>query len=573
MRWKWLFFCLVAVGAGLVWQNEKARSELWRELQLGRETLNNLAGGYEPWQVVFVTAGLTLFAVSIWAFLFREDESLGSRLKKTFFSLVRNLPFIRSKIESEMNKMVASLGKSAFGRKPGELYRTTLPKTGFTTEEVMKEIASRQEVEKDVEWNRGWVSGATYNCSPELTTLNTEVYRKFMWSNPLHMDVFPFVRKMEAEVVQWCVDIYNGGEEACGVLTSGGTESILMAMRAYQQLGLERGIRHPEIIAPISVHCAFNKAASYFRMKLTLVPVDPLTRKVNVKAMAAAISSNTVVLVGSAPHFPHGIIDPISDIAQLAHKNNLCCHVDCCLGGFLVPFMEKAGFKLDPCDFRVKGVTSISADTHKYGYTPKGTSVIMYSNKKLRHKQFFVDPNWQGGVYVTPTMAGSRPGGTIATTWATMMHLGEEGYIDATRKIVNTAQKVVAAVKSTPGLYVLGSPKLSVVAFGSKDFDIYRLSTALTEKGWNLNILQFPPSVHICFTLVHTQEGVAERFIADMQSSTAEIMKQPKQKGTGSAVLYGTSQNIADRSLISEMAMRFMDLYYKAGPVSEDERG
>ncbi len=427
MRWKWLFLCVLVVGAGFLWQNEEARKELWRELQYARKTLNDLAGGYEPWQVAFVSAAVTLLAVGIHSFLFHEDESLGSRMKKAFFKFVRRLPFIRSKIQSEIEKMVSSVGASAFGAKPGETFRTSFPKKGHSVEEVMREIDERQQVVKDVEWRKGWVSGTTYDCSPQLTALNAEVYAKFLWSNPLHMDVFPSLRKMEAEVVQWCVEIFNGGKEGCGVLTSGGTESILMAMRVYRQFGLEKGIRYPEIVAPVSAHCAFNKAADYFRMKLTLVPVDPVTRKVNLKAMAAAISGQTVVLVGSAPHFPHGIVDPIEDIARLTHRNGVGCHVDCCLGGFLVPFMEKAGFQLDPCDFRVKGVTSISADTHKYGYTPKGTSVVMYANKEIRHRQFFVDTDWQGGVYTTPTMAGSRPGGVIATTWATLMYMGEEG--------------------------------------------------------------------------------------------------------------------------------------------------
>ncbi len=565
MRWKWLFLCVLVVGAGFVWQNEKVRKELWRELQYGREALNRLAGSYEPWQIVFVTAGLTLVAVGIHSFLFHEDESLTLRIKKGFFRFIQSLPFIRSKIQSQMDKTVAALGKT-FSPKPGETFRTSLPKRGYSAEDVTKEIEDRQQVMKDVEWNKGWVSGTAYNCSPELTALNAEVYRKFIWSNPLHVDVFPYVRKMEAEVVQWCVGIFNGGKEACGTMTSGGTESILMAMRAYRQLGLERGIRYPEIIAPISVHCAFNKAADYFRMKLTHIPVDPQTRKVNMKAMAAAISSSTVVLVGSAPHFPHGIIDPIEDIARLAHRNGLGCHVDCCLGGFIVPFMEKAGFQLDPCDFRAKGVTSISADTHKYGYAPKGTSVVLYANKELRHRQFFVDPNWQGGIYATPTIAGSRPGGLIATTWATMMYMGEDGYVDATKKIVSTTQKIVAALKKTPGVYVLGSPKVSVVAFSSEDFDVYRLATAMTEKGWNLNILQLPPSIHLCVTMVHTHEGVAERFIDDIQKCTAVIMKQPKLKGTGAAAIYGTAQRIPDRSLVGEMAFQFIDLYYKAGP-------
>ena len=567
MFWTWLFVGLLVVGGGLVWQDEEMRRKLFRELQGARDALNELAGPYEAWQVMFVSVGATLIGVSLYSFLCREDKSLKSRIKATFFRLLRSFPPIRTKIEKEVNKTLRDVEKSMFPVRPGEKYRTQLPAKGLSQDKVLKEI-SDLEKHAGVEWQKGLVSGALYNCSQELTALTTEVFRKCAWTNPLHADLFPYIRKMEAEVVSWCVGIFNGGKDACGTMTSGGTESILMAMRVYRQLGYERGIHYPEIVCPLSAHCAFNKAAEYFHMKITHVPVDPCTRQVNMKAMARAISKNTVVLVGSAPHFPQRIIDPIEDIAKLAYKHGIGCHVDCCLGGFVVPFMEKAGFPIAPFDFRVRGVTSISADTHKYGCAPKGTSVILYSNKELKHRQYFVDPNWQGGMYATPTVAGSRPGCLIAATWATMLYIGMDGYVEATRKIVSTTRKITTGLKKIPGLYLLGAPKAFVVAFGSKDFDIYRLSDAMKDRGWNLNSLQFPSSIHLCVTLLHTQEGVADRFIRDTKECTAEIMKNPKAESTGSAAVYGMAQSIPDRSIITELACGFMDLYYKADPPS-----
>ena len=287
---------------------------------------------------------------------------------------------------------------------------------------------------------------------------------------------------------------------------------------------------------------------------------------VDLKAMARAITSNTVVVVGSAPQFPHGIIDPIQEIAKIALKHDIGCHVDCCLGGFILPFMEKAGFQIDPFDFRVKGVTSISADTHKYGFTPKGTSVIMYANEKLREGQYFVDPNWQGGIYATAGLSGSRSGALVAATWATLLYMGEDGYVDATRKIIRTTRTIVKELRDVAGIRVMGKPQATVVAMDSGVFEIMRLNDAMHKRGWHLNALQFPPSVHLCVTMIHTQEGVAERFVADIKRCVAEIMQDPKAKSTGQAALYGMSAAIPDRSIVYELACGFLNMKHRAGP-------
>ena len=496
------------------------------------------------------------------AFLCRKDKALWPRVKEAFFRIVRLLPPVRARIEKEVVKTLRDVERQLLAAKPGEKFQLQLPERGLTHDEVMREVAALEKL-GEVDWTKGWVSGALYNCSPEITAVATEVYCRFAWTNPLHMDVFPYIRKMEAEVVGWCAQIFNGGRDACGTMTTGGTESILMAMRAYRQVGYERGIEFPEIVGPITCHAAFNKAAEYFRMRITQVAVDPRTQKVDLKAMARAISKNTVVLVASAPQFPHGIVDPIEDVARLARRHSLGLHVDCCLGGFLVPFMEKAGFEMEPFDFSVSGVTSISADTHKYGYAPKGTSVVLYANKELRQKQYFVATNWPGGLYATPTILGSRAGGLIASTWATMMFLGEDGYVDATKKIVTTTRKIRSAVKLIPGLYVMGDPKCMVIAFASDDFDIYRLGASMSERGWNLNSLQFPSSIHLCVTMVHTKKGVADRVIKDLRESTAALMEDPKAKATGQAALYGMAQGLPDRSIVSDLARGFIDVLYQ----------
>ncbi|MBN3295852.1 SGPL1 lyase, partial [Amia calva] len=532
--------------------------EVYKEILLvylddSRRFVNTQCQGLEPWQIIAVTMGFTLLAVWLRGFLFQQD-SLKSRIKKQIFKIIRKIPFIGATIQAQLNKALDDMASSLFTLKDGMSYTCALPVQGLLQSEVLEELKQYSAM-GEVQWEQGRVSGAVYSGDETLTKLLVKVYGDFAWSNPLHPDIFPGVRKMEAEVV-----------------TSGGTESILMACKAYRDLARERGIKHPEILAPISVHAAFDKAAHYFGMKIIHIPLNPTTMQVDVKAMRSAISKNTAMLVCSAPQFPHGAMDPVQEVAKLAVRYNIPFHVDACLGGFLIVFMEKANYPLAPFDFRVKGVTSISADTHKYGFAPKGSSVVLYSDKSYRHYQFFVAPDWQGGIYASPSIAGSRPGGIIAACWATMMHMGEKGYVEATRKIIKTARFIEAEVRKVDGLFVFGKPEVSVVALGSKIFDIYRLSNALTSRGWNLNTLQFPSSIHICITLLHTKPGVADRFVKDVRESTAVIMKNPKEKTTGMGAIYGMAQSIPDRSMVTEISQGFLDCLYSTDLPSTENK-
>ncbi|XP_068424646.1 sphingosine-1-phosphate lyase 1 isoform X2 [Clinocottus analis] len=529
-------------------------------LEAGRQQVNSRCEDLEAWQIVGATVITTLGAVWIKGFLFQQ-ESLPSRIKKLCFRLIRKIPFVGATIQSQLNKALDDMSSSLCTLKEGMSYTKQLPSEGLSQSQVLDKIREYETL-NEVQWEKGCVSGAVYWGDESLTNLLVKVYGDFAWSNPLHPDIFPGVRKMEAEVVRMACTLFRGGPDSCGTVTSGGTESILMACKAYRDMAYERGVKYPEILAPVSVHAAFDKAAHYFGMKLVHVPLDKNSMKVDVKAMKRAINKNTAMLVCSTPQFPHGVIDPVEEVAKLAVRYNIPLHVDACLGGFLIVFMAKAGYPLAPFDFRVKGVTSISADTHKYGYAPKGSSVILYSDKKYRHYQYFVAPDWQGGIYASPSVAGSRPGGIIAACWATMMHMGENGYIDATKKIISTARKIQKEVSQINGVFVFGEPKVSVVAIGSDVFDIFRLSNALTSKGWNLNTLQYPSSIHICCTVLHTQSGVAERFVRDVKEQVAIIMKNPKEKTTGMGAIYGMAQSIPDRSMVTEISRGFLDCLY-----------
>nr|XP_033956978.1 sphingosine-1-phosphate lyase 1 isoform X2 [Pseudochaenichthys georgianus] len=539
--------------------------EVYREMVLlylhqGRRQVNTHCSDLEPWQIIGVSVITTLGAVWIKGFLFQQ-ESLLSRIKKLCFRLIRKIPFVGATIQTQLNKALDDMSASLCTLKEGMSYTKQLPSKGLSQSQVLEKIREYETL-SEVKWENGCVSGTVYWGDASLTNLLVKVYGDFAWSNPLHPDIFPGVRKMEAEVVRMSCTLFHGGPNSCGAVTSGGTESILMACKAYRDMAYDRGIKYPEIVAPLSVHAAFDKAAHYFRMKLVHVPLDKKTMKVDVKAMRRAINKNTAMLVCSAPQFPHGIIDPIEEVAKLALRYSLPLHVDACLGGFLIVFMAKAGYPLAPYDFRVKGVTSISADTHKYGYAPKGSSVILYSDKKYRHYQYFVAPDWQGGIYASPSVAGSRPGGIIAACWATMMHIGENGYIDATKKIISTARKIKTEISKIKGVFVFGDPEVSVVAIGSDEFDIFRLSNALTTKGWNLNSLQYPSSIHICCTVLHTQKGVADQFVHDIKEQVAIILKNPKEKTTGMGAIYGMAQSIPDRSMVTEISRGFLDCLY-----------
>jgi glutamate/tyrosine decarboxylase-like PLP-dependent enzyme len=320
------------------------------------------------------------------------------------------------------------------------------------------------------------------------------------------------------------------------VVTFGGSESLFEILLVYRERGRERGISEPEVVMPVTAHVALDKAAHYLGVRLIHAPVDD-GFAVDVGAVAEAIGPNTVALIGSAGTYPHGVIDPIPRLSELAVEHDLGLHVDGCLGGFILPWAERLGADLTQWDFRLPGVTSISADTHKYGYAPKGTGVLLYRNPELRRKQYFVYTEWPGGVYASPGIAGSRSGGLIAATWAAMVSLGEQGYLELARPIVDTAARLREAVESLPELRTLGTSPF-LVAFGSDELDIWHVNDALQERGWRLNGCQHPAGLHFCVTRPNTQGGVAEAFADDLRAAV-EYAKDPPDTPPKSGALYG----------------------------------
>lgn len=492
-------------------------------------------------------------------------------LYRTFLSL----PGVRDKVQLQIAEAKLKIEKSLVPSGPGVERFTSLPKDGWGIDKVRDELQKLADM-KHTRWEEGRVSGAVYHGGADLSKLQTEAYGMFTVSNPLHPDVFPAVRKMEAEVVAMVLSMFNAPEGSAGVSTSGGTESILMAcLSARNKAYKERGVKEPEMILPDTAHAAFIKAGSYFGIKVHIVKCPAPHYKVHIPSVARLINSNTILLVGSAPNYPHGIIDDISALSRLAHKKKVLLHVDCCLGSFLMPCLAKAGFEVDPFDFRLKGVTSISCDTHKYGFAPKGNSTLLYRSDKIREYQYFIVPDWPGGVYPSPSIAGSRPGALIAGAWASMMMQGESGYVDACHKIVGCAKRIEDAIRTEDGLKedlrIIGKPLVSVVAFTSSTIDIYGVADVMSTKGWHLNALQNPPGIHVAVTLPIVAS--VEDMLRDLKEAVKEVTEQELKarqegksnvhKGDASA-LYGVAGSLPDKTIVRELAKNFLDTLYKA---------
>jgi sphinganine-1-phosphate aldolase len=444
-----------------------------------------------------------------------------------------------------------------------------LPKSGRARTEIIREMEELRALEQ-ARWKEGYASGSVYNGDEEHIAFVNQVYAIQSQSNQLHADLWPSAAKFEAEIVAMTAHMLGAGqtgapfgseEGICGSVTSGGSESILLAMKTYRDWARhKRGITAPEIVLPTSAHAAFHKAAQYFNLQTRLVPLDAEYRA-DVGAVAAAINSDTIALVASAINFPYGTIDPIDQMGELAKEHAIGLHVDSCLGGFFLPWAEKLGQPVPPFDFRVPGVTSMSCDTHKYGYAPKGTSVVLYRGQELRRYQYFTIADWPGGLYYSPTFSGSRPGGLSAACWAALVSMGEAGYLAATKKILDAVAVIRQGIEQIPELHLLGRP-IGPFAIASDRVDMYQVLDQMSARRWALTGLLKPPAIHVSPTLRQSQPGVAERFIHHLAESVAFVRDTPNIEG-GMAPIYGLAANIPDRSIVHDMLKQVMDIYYR----------
>ncbi len=477
---------------------------------------------------------------------------------------LKKIPYVKNRIDKEINKVFKDIETSLKPYKDRFQSYTALPGEGLQTDDILAQILEMNTREED-KWKQGYASGAVYHGNQDHIEFLNKVYAITSQANPLHSDLWPSASKFEAEIISMTAAMLSSkktDDPICGTVTSGGTESILLAMKTYRDYArAKKKITRPELIVPVTAHAAFDKACQYFNIKMRHIPVNDYFQA-DISQVKKAVNKNTIAIVGSAPSFPHGTIDPIEEMSRIALENNIGFHADACLGGFVLPFAEKLGFDVPLFDFRLQGVTSISADTHKYGYAAKGTSVVLYRGEELRHFQYYTATDWPGGLYFSPTFAGSRPGALSAACWASLLSVGEKGYLEATQKIMDTADKIKQGIDQIPELYILGKP-LWVIAFGSKKLNIYRVLDEMSQNGWSLNGLHNPSCVHIAITLLHTREGVSQRFIDDLKQAVEKVKTTPDTK-KGMAPVYGLAATLPARAVVSDILKKYLDTYYKA---------
>ncbi|MBW1877100.1 MAG: aspartate aminotransferase family protein [Deltaproteobacteria bacterium] len=448
-----------------------------------------------------------------------------------------------------------------------------MPERGMSYDHILGQIREMAQ-EENRDWETGKCSGSLYCGDHDHYRFLDEVFAAFSYVNSLQRDMCPSMTRFESEIIAMSLDLMHGdavsqhdpSQKACGAVTFGGTESIINPLLCYRDRGRkERGITAPKIIIPDTAHPAFNKGAHLLGLEVVTAPVDPQTTQVDVGWVADRIDAQTIAIVGSAGNYPYGTIDPIAELSELAVAHNVGLHVDGCLGGFILPWGEVLGYDVPVFDFRLPGVTSISADTHKYGYGLKGTSVALYRDASLRKYQYFVAPAWKGGAYVSNGLAGSRSGGLIAATWASMVSHGREGYLRRARKIFETAARMTEVVASHPELKLMGKPTFCL-SFRSDDFDIYHLNDFMKERGWRFNGQQNPSALHMAVTGPQTRPGVMDSFAEDLADAVPYARSQGDARPQSSAIYGGgasglpieTPEQVRD---LLEMALDVLQAY------------
>lgn len=433
------------------------------------------------------------------------------------------------------------------------------PQKGITREEILAALHSFKS--DDANWKHGRMFSLVYNAGEDVEKLAGDAYTLFLNENALSPFAFPSLLKMETEVISMLASLLGGDSETVGFMTSGGSESIMLAVKAARDFARAQrpDVISPEAVLLSSAHPAFHKAAHYLGLKAVVVPTDK-SLSADVEAVNKAITSNTIMLVGSAFSYPHGIIDPIADLAAVAARNNIWMHVDACVGGLILSFLSRLGYPIPPFDFRVPGVMSISADIHKYGFTPKGASTILYRTAELRQYQIFAYADFPGGAYATPNVSGSRPGGPIASSWAVMKYLGIEGFMQLAKTTMETTQRLIQGIEAIPELYILGKPPATVFAFSSEVLNVFTLGQKMKSLGWNIDSQHLPPSLHMTVFPIHAT--IVEPFLEDLRLAVKEVAALKSEEATGEAAIYGMIGSMPDRGMAQNLAVQYLnDLY------------
>lgn len=467
--------------------------------------------------------------IILWKYI-RHDfliRKIKTRIAKSIFNFVRNnsfvlnfIPFFGSKIKKDLLELECAkkdIKNSCLEKRDLEFTFREIPFEGKSKKFILAEMTKIKTNSLSETYK---ISGAVYIDDAKHLELMKQVNNLTLYTNPLH-DLWPQLKKQRAEIITMIKNKFGGitNPEVCGTITSGGTTSILAAVYAYRQF---YNYSNPNLIMSCDAHPAYEKACNYFGIVPIIIQVDKESRKFDIQDIKRVITKNTICIITSAPSYPFGIIDDIPAISEFAHEFGCGCHVDACLGGGIIPWTNN----IPVCDFTLKGITSISIDTHKYFYAPKGSSLILFKNKELRNYLTYVKMDWPGGFYVTPSFVGSSSGTNIAETWASIMYIGDEGYRKISEKILKIRDELVTRIKEIPEIRILGNPQLSVIGIVSNMVNMHSIYDVLTKKGWYFNALQNPTGIHFCITSTQTKiDNFVDIFIEDMKSAV-EIVKK-----------------------------------------------
>lgn len=438
-----------------------------------------------------------------------------------------------------------------------------MPDIGQDSSEILQQLDTFKE--HDPNYKEGRVWSLVYYLDEDHSAFIKDSYHKFACENGLNPTAFKSLKRFETEVISATADILNGTEEVCGVVTSGGTESCLMAVKTYRDMARDtRRVKFPEMVMPESAHVAWFKASEYFGVKIRLVPLlDDLTP--DMKKLKKLVNRNTVMILGSAPEYPHGTIDPIAEMGEIAQKQKIPLHVDACVGGFILPFMEMNGEEMPLWDYRVPGVTSISADIHKYGYAAKGASTLTYRNLDYLRYQMFVNQDWPGGVFASSALLGTRPGGAYAAAWAVLQYFGKAGYRALAKDTLEAVNTLKAGVRAIPELEIMGNPKGPLFAYKSisPDLNIYAVGDQMDAMGWQVNRNQFPSGLHAMVTAQHLK--VVDQYIVDLQTAVKIVKANPELAEQGGAATYGMLAHVPLRGMVKKKVLEMYSEQYRAG--------
>jgi glutamate/tyrosine decarboxylase-like PLP-dependent enzyme len=449
-----------------------------------------------------------------------------------------------------------------------------IPEKGMKGDEIFEQLHAYQKM--DVDWRSGRVLGYIYDAGREAEDIGKKAYMMFLSESGLDPTTFPSLMEMENDLVSMMASHAGGDDRVVGNFTSGGTESILLAVKTARDCSRKTrpGVTRPEMVLPVTAHAAFHKAAEYFDVRVVQTPVDSRTYKADPGAMEAAVTPDTILLVASAPSYAHGVIDPIPEIGGLAQERDLFFHVDACVGGFMLPFLRELGEPVPEFGFKVPGVTSVSMDFHKYGYTPKNASVILYKNRSIRRHQLFACSAWPGYSLANNTIQSSKSGGPLAAAWAVVHFLGTEGYREFAKQTRQATLKLVEGINRIKGLQVLGQPDMFMFSVASESVNVFHVVDQMKKRGWylqpQLSYDNSPENFHISLTIANVH--LIDDLLENLRESVDEARKQ--KSGDIVMIVKDALADIQDNSINEDNIARMMAMAgIKTGGVPGGDMG